>query len=691
MSHILREEQRAQLPLRLLLCAALSAVGCGARTTPPSASDLAEGGSLAIVDVPGPADAAGTTTEVVAADVGPVTWPEPWSSVCQGTSPPWAVAPSTSCQLDFGAAPSPLELEVEWEVTDGGTVGSPIMVANLDDDDGDGAVTASDIPDLVVVQALDEPFPGFNYQTRARIVVYSGTGGEPRWSWPPAHADDDDYLPPSQTVAIGDIDGDALPDIVFVRGLDPPRLGALNHDGTLKWLRDESLSELSDSVSWHVDGPAPTLVRRQEGCATIVVGTIVLDCEGGPLAATPSGGAGFWEDLGATTWKLGAGTAVDVDLDSELELVASHGLFTMSGAPIWQWEDAVGSAVVLNADADPEAEVFVTRYDDVSAGPGSSALFDTNGDVLWQLSGQLSPIGGRPALVEDLDGDGSPEIVIARGTDLVALNHDGSMLWHQPDFDWSPAASPTAFDFERDGRPEVIAAGEHAIRIHDGPTGVIRWESTAHASKTAHEYPVIADVDRDGHAEIVVTRGWEQGREGFTVWGSAHDDWAPARPIWNQFLYMQTNIEDDGTIPSPAVPHFTANNSVRSAVQPPVDPANAWTPVMESDVEPELVVACAEHCAEGLLEVRVRLLNRGYQSLPAGVSVTLRRATGGLILTRQTSQMTPALTASADLVFTFKISDTGGEALVLVADDDGTIDECDESNNTLELPAPGCG
>ncbi|MBK7829435.1 hypothetical protein [Nannocystis sp.] len=64
-----------------------------------------------------------------------------------------------------------------------------------------------------------------------------------------------------------------------------------------------------------------------------------------------------------------------------------------------------------------------------------------------------------------------------------------------------------------------------------------------HNSGTRLEYPIVADVDRDGQVEIVVIHEPYNGPiTGITVIGDKNNSWRPGRKIWNQHAYSITNI-----------------------------------------------------------------------------------------------------------------------------------------------------
>ena len=73
------------------------------------------------------------------------------------------------------------------------------------------------------------------------------------------------------------------------------------------------------------------------------------------------------------------------------------------------------------------------------------------------------------------------------------------------------------------------------------------------SSGTLIEYPVVADVDNDGAAEVLVVSNENfDGRQltpTLQVIRDSEDRWIQARRIWNQHTYHVTNINEDGDRP----------------------------------------------------------------------------------------------------------------------------------------------
>jgi hypothetical protein len=88
-------------------------------------------------------------------------------------------------------------------------------------------------------------------------------------------------------------------------------------------------------------------------------------------------------------------------------------------------------------------------------------------------------------------------------------------------------------------------------------------------SITVQELPVVADVNNDGSAEIVVVSNTAaSGSEPLvSVWGEELSRWVPARRIWNQHTYHVTNVGEDGSIPRTEVPTLRGLNTFRTNAQ----------------------------------------------------------------------------------------------------------------------------
>jgi hypothetical protein len=126
-----------------------------------------------------------------------------------------------------------------------------------------------------------------------------------------------------------------------------------------------------------------------------------------------------------------------------------------------------------------------------------------------------------------------------------------TVLWFQPTQDCSSAfTGSSVFDFDGNGKAEVVYADELYMRIYDGTTGEILTQ-VCNTSGTLHEYPLVADIDGDSQADIVVTSNSYSGltcpiemakTQGVRVFGDTKGQWVRTRRVWNQHAYHVTNV-----------------------------------------------------------------------------------------------------------------------------------------------------
>jgi len=176
----------------------------------------------------------------------------------------------------------------------------------------------------------------------------------------------------------------------------------------------------------------------------------------------------------------------------------------------------------------------------------------------------------------DIDGDGYVELVIIKSlTAVMGAQPDNYVIaykynaanpnslleefWRLSTNDGSGATGITLFDFDQDGISEMVYRDETHLRIIDGSVNppVDKTLPIPNQSGTSFEYPIVADVDGDGQAEIVIVGGHPDiagtGIYNGPLWvyKSAQPDkypWAPARSVWNQYTYNPVYVNDDLSI-----------------------------------------------------------------------------------------------------------------------------------------------
>lgn len=484
---------------------------------------------------------------------------------------------------------------------------APIVI-QLDDDTCDGIVDERDIPEIVFAS-----FEGSNYNGEGTLHAVSIVDGAlvEKWSVKPLG------LHPGVEIAAGDVGG-MLGAEIFTCTVEG-RVRAFNPDGTELWLSDYAAGCLMPSLA-DLDS---------DGQVEVVVKGGVLDALTGETKAT----------FGIVQNTV---QAIDIDGDGLLEIAGPQAIYEADGTLLGMtglsgnWT----AAADLNLDFRPEIIVaeFLTHrmhiyhWDSV----GQQVVIDRQGlDINGPLSPNLCPDGssgntrgGGPPTVADFNGDGTPDVAIAGGVGYAVIDGTKIMnplipdvdafLWINQTHDCSSAQTGSSvFDFDGDGAAEVVYSDEHYLRIYSGLTGEVLWQ-TCNTTGTLRELPVIADVDNDGHADIVVVSNdyssitcEDTKQTGVRVFGDELGLWVRTRRIWNQHHYHVTNINEDGSIPPQEPANWLAPglNNFRQNVQP-----------LGEFSAPDLVVDLRARCHDGY-QVIATVRNIGQAAVPPGILV----------------------------------------------------------------------
>ncbi len=541
---------------------------------------------------------------------------------------------------------------IEWKNETIGDAYATPVVARLVDTNGDGALTSADIPAVVVANSAGV------------MTAMAGDDGHVLWSAGSLGGE-------PMTPAIGDLDGDGWPEVV---GSGATTTAAYHgRDGSVYWNGRAYVGGKSPQCGavgiYDLDG---------DGAPEVVIGGEVIEgTTGRKLSQGPGDGSG-------NSAYSPFGVAADIDQDGIQEVVVGNALYHKDGTLIWNNGQSDGFVAVADFDADPRGEIVVTNT-------GSVRLQDDDGTVLWSRPGVMGSTSGPPT-VADFDGDGEPEIGVAGHNVYMVFETDGSTKWSIRVQDESSGfTGSSVFDFEGDGAAEVVYADENDLYVLDGATGAVKLKEPEHSSATCSEYPAVADVDNDGHAEIIYTSSAYSGPEkGVRVVGDADDSWMPARPVWNEHAYAITNVNDDGSIPAAPVTNWLSYNNFRSG-----DLAAATGGAL-SDALPVAGDICIEECSSGRVRVVVAVGNQGTAELPAGVAISAYAITGASPIYLQTQYVPDPIgsgLSSTGIEFDLNIADLPHKAVEFVADDDdgrGAITECNEDNNVLVLSEGLC-
>ncbi len=406
-------------------------------------------------------------------------------------------------------------------------------------------------------------------------------------------------------------------------------------------------------------GPQPIITDlEKDGAADVVVGRVVLNGADGSLKWKGSEGIGTNSFLGPLS------LAADIDLDGALEVIAGNTAYRANGDVYWTYSygesgsgcnakgfPCDGFGATGNFDDDPQGEIAIIRR-------GILYVLHHDGTLMARIV--LPGIDcqyneGGPPTVADFDGDGRPEIASA-GADYyvvfdldccadlpqcAALPEDAEgcispgIRWKVPNQDCSSRVTGSSvFDFDGDGQAEVIYNDETLFRIFRGTDGAVLFEQP-NTSHTRLEYPLVADTDSDGNAEIVIIENGNNTEPvPLQVWGDAHNHWVPTRRIWNQHAYNITSVTEGGLLPPGGeTPNWQVFNNFRQNL-PDYDPYQA--PDLIAGITGQDLSGCP-----GVLEVKAKVCNVGELWVPPGVGVYFYSGLNMALLPCADPAMTP--------------------------------------------------
>lgn len=475
-----------------------------------------------------------------------------------------------------------------------------------------------------------------------RIVALRGDTCEPVWDKSmPLLADGQGSL------AIADLDGDGAPEIV---GIDAQaRVFVLDRNGELLATSPTPLQEMN-SYFWEV-WSSPSIADVDGSFPPeIIAGAQVSRFHRGPPARIDV----LWTHLNRTAFWGSLSIAADLDGDGAAEVITSDRIYdgptgldkTPPGLADKPFYPQVAD---FNLDKNPDLLLVQSAENDQTV-----SIYDYRAQRTIFGPYQLGPgAWGGPAVIADLDGDGEIDFGLAGARYYFAYARKCArqppppgcrgpgpgLLWAKPITDsHSGSAGSTAFDFNGDGAAEIVYRDECWLRVFRGHDGKTLAAYTV-TSSTGLEVPVVADVDGDGHADIVVTSDvdpdffavctsggypepetharWTGWSRGVFVFSDPRKTWLPARPLWNQHAYHITHINDDLSVPAVPTPSWLAHNTYRHNLA-----LGAPVPRLQLDLTARLLRTRLPRECSAPWPLQGELCNRGTAPAPAPVYAT---------------------------------------------------------------------
>jgi hypothetical protein len=536
-------------------------------------------------------------------------------------------------------------------------IASQPLVVSLTDDYASGSLDAFDTPDLIYLAG-----PGISSSSAACVVAIELDSAVELWSY--CSTSSNQNIPAATSgLAAGDLEGDGTVEVAVTTktgdlvliSVDPsnPTIPSI-----LVIATGFGSAVLSPPVFANVDGGSE---------AQILLKNKIFNADGSLYRTLPS----------TCTYPV----VVDLDEDGAADILCGGEAYTAGGATLWSSGTTGGRPAFGNFDGDDAAELvhiitssgsaMVYLYDDLGSGAG----------LLW--SQQVSTSTATFPVVADLDGDGSDDLAVPITNGLVALDASGSLFWSELTLSGINGFA-SAFDFNLDGADELIYGDAAGLYIFDVANNARLFEEPDYDGSGTNVLlgPVVADVDGNGNADIVVgATGNSGGWDGLYVLEETTDSWGSAQGYWNQTFFSPLWLTDAMTIPqSPELPWTTQTGFRRAQAQSEVLGGTANLSVN--------ILGVCEDCSGGGVVLGYTVENTGAVRAGPETSIALYSVSGGARTLLQTTILgEPILPGEIFEGLSFQVADAevGTEGLVVVVDDDGTglgqVVECDESDN----------
>jgi hypothetical protein len=388
-------------------------------------------------------------------------------------------------------------------------------------------------------------------------------------------------------VVVADIDKIGKAEIVTAQS--GGYLTVYNLAGQMKWRKQPTTSELRGLLAADLDGNGSSLELVVTGALGSKTNTWVYNSNGTLRTGWPqlNNGNGY-------AWGVYNANAAAGNLDSSdarLELVVPSDVHYINAYK------PDGSLLRANSNVYPGKTYWgqVGIWENLTIEKRGWGACDGTRAESYRAN-----FADGPAVIADMNGDGKRELVVAgnmydcyagyppsRYTALYIFNKDRTRF-NSSGFDWrsipkntgaplaedytiieSAEANPVVADLDGDGKQEILFAA------YDGRMHAYWLDKTQHGSwpysvhKPAEGFfrfasePTVADLDRDGKAEVIFT-SWVQ--KGTRKTGKLHILSYTGQPIYEVSLPAAVSGDWNGALPAPTLGNIDADADLEVVV-----------------------------------------------------------------------------------------------------------------------------
>ncbi len=399
--------------------------------------------------------------------------------------------------------------------------------------------------------------------------------------------------------AMGDIDGDGKPEIVFSTYRNDSTVYALNaEDGSLLWKYNTGgcndvaplIYDVDSDSNLEVVLPSSCVPKTfcLEGATGAVKWSVVLHGSDSPPSVADIDGDGKPEILhgnfggyvsclnaedGSVLWDFAvdrnswiqtAPLILDADGDKQPDFIVAnwsfsteHKIFCFRGSDhsmLWVSDLPDGhiyhGGAVADLDRDDKPEYVIGCYDGVLR-----VLNAEDGSLAWDYANPNKSYIAAPPLIADFNGDNQYEIVFFDGAVVSLLNAGGVKLWtYTPEDNSNSFRGGAVSDINNDGMNDIVFGTDSGLLIAlNGATGAQLWiydlaDDFGNPDFSIDHAPLIADFNKDGKADIFIVGGHSEYPDIYKNFGRAYalSVDVPVKTEWKMFRY---DVRRRGTLP----------------------------------------------------------------------------------------------------------------------------------------------
>ncbi len=222
-------------------------------------------------------------------------------------------------------------------------------------------------------------------------------------------------------------------------------------------------------------------------------------------------------------WDSISQTIYAVAMDGKLWAIAPDGT-TKWIAIKPRLSHTTSSPVVGDLDRDGSPEIIV------NTGDGKIYCVSESGKIEWERILDDTSSYSSPALA-DMDNDSFLDVVIAAGNKIYVLNNNGANITGFPvntEASWTIQSSPVIGDINNDGQLDIIIGSPDGKLLAYDNKGALLPGFPFSVGDEIYSTPVLKDLDKDGIVEVFIgcddgkLYGWSVGKKGELPWPSLH-------------------------------------------------------------------------------------------------------------------------------------------------------------------------